>query len=146
VVRRQVLALITPIGHDRTMLLELAAGAVLSVGAVGCGVAAFSAGRDVAAALAFAAALACAGVGMLVAADNGGPSSAVTIVACVVAGVGIARLVVVRSASVTLLSWLDAAMGGSAAAALALTLEADASRVVGSCSASSAWLPWRAEQ
>jgi diguanylate cyclase len=112
------------------MLLELAAGAVLIVGGVGCGVAAFSGGRDIVAALAFAAALACAGVGTLVAADDGGPSSAVTIVACVVAGVGVARLVVIRSASVTRLSWLDAAMGSSAAAALALTLGADATAVV----------------
>jgi diguanylate cyclase (GGDEF)-like protein len=112
------------------MLLELAAGGVLIVASVGCGVAAFSGGRDVAAALVFAVALACAGVGTLVAADDDGPSSAVTIVACAVAGVGIARLVVVRSASVTRLSWLDAAMGSSAAAALALTFEADAAAAV----------------
>jgi diguanylate cyclase (GGDEF)-like protein len=131
------------------MLLELAVGAVLIVGGVGCGVAAFFAGRDVAAALAFAAALACAGVGTLAAADSGGPSSAVTIVACVVAGVGIARLVVVHSASVSHLSWLDAAMASSAAAALALTVGADATAVVAvgaalGAMALSRWQPGRA--
>ena len=108
------------------MLVELAAGAVLIVGGVGCGAAALSKGRDPVAALAFAAALVCAGVGTLV----GGPSSAVTIVACALAAVGAARLVLERSASVTRLSWLDAAMGGSATAALGLTLGAGAAAVV----------------
>jgi diguanylate cyclase len=108
------------------MLVELAAGAVLTVGGVGCGAAALSKGRDAVAALALAAALACAGVGTL----TGGPSSAGTIVACALAAVGVTRLVLERSASVTLLSWLDAAMGGSAAAAFGLTLGAGADAVV----------------
>jgi diguanylate cyclase (GGDEF)-like protein len=108
------------------MLVELAAGAVLTVGGVGCGAAALSKGRDPVAALVFAAALVCAGVGTLV----GGPSNAVTIVACALAAVGAARLVIERSASMTRLSWLDAAMGGSATAALGLTLGAGAAAVV----------------
>jgi diguanylate cyclase (GGDEF)-like protein len=113
------------------MLVELAAGAVLTMGGVGCGVAALSGARDPMAALAFAAALACAGVGTLV----GGPSSAVTIVACALAAVGAARLVLERSASVTRLSWLDAAMGGSATAALGLTLGAGVTVVVAASAA-----------
>jgi diguanylate cyclase (GGDEF)-like protein len=144
-----MLALETAIGHDTTMLLELAAGAVLIVGGVGCVVAAFSGGRDAAAALAFAAALACAGAGTLVAAGDREPSSAVTIVACVMAVAGIARLVLVRSASVTPLSWLDAAMGSSAAAALVLTSGAEAAVVVAGGAAIGAmalsrWRPSRA--
>jgi diguanylate cyclase (GGDEF)-like protein len=112
------------------MLLELGAGAALILGGVGCVAAAFSGDRDRAAGLAFAAALACAGVGTVVGAESGGPSRTVTIVACSVAVVGIARLVHVRSASVTRLSWLDAAMGGSAAAALGVTLGGEPAAVV----------------
>ena len=107
------------------MLVELAAGAVLTAGGVACGAAVLK-GRDAVAGLALAGALACAGVGML----TGGPSGAGTIVACALAAVGVTRLALERSASVTLLSWLDAAMGSSAAAAFGLTLGAGADVVV----------------
>ena len=107
------------------MLVELAAGAVLTAGGLAC-CAAVLKGRDAVAGLALAGALACAGVGML----TGGPSGTGTIVACALAAVGVTRLALERSASVTLLSWLDAAMGSSAAAAFGLTLGAGADVVV----------------
>ena len=107
------------------MLVELAAGAVLTAGGLAC-CAAVLKGRDAMAGLALAGALACAGVGML----TGGPSGTGTIVACALAAVGVTRLALERSASVTLLSWLDAAMGSSAAAAFGLTLGAGADVVV----------------
>jgi diguanylate cyclase len=100
------------------MLPELAAAAVLIGGGVACGVAAVSGKRDGIAGLAFAAALGCAAAGALAdaAADE------LTIAACILAVGGIAHLVVRRSAPVTTLSWLDAALGGSAAAALCLAV------------------------
>jgi diguanylate cyclase (GGDEF)-like protein len=100
------------------MLPELVAAAVLIGGGVACGVATVSGKRDGVASLAFAAALGCAAAGALsaTAADD------LTVAACLLAATGTARLVVRRTAPVTALSWLDAAMGGSAAAALCLTI------------------------
>src|SRR5215216_4193364 len=106
------------------MLLEVAACAVLIAGGVGSGVAVLARGRDRVTAAAFAVALACAAVAMMT------DAAGWTIVACAVATAGVVRLVLERSASVTQLSWLDAVIGSSAAAALALTLDADAVLVV----------------
>jgi diguanylate cyclase (GGDEF)-like protein len=110
------------------MLPELAAGAVLIGSGVACGAAAVSWKRDAVASVAFGAALACAGAHILV----GASADALAVAACVVAAAGIARLVVMRTAPVTVLSWLDAAMGGSATAALVLTLGGDALVALGS--------------
>jgi diguanylate cyclase (GGDEF)-like protein len=125
------------------MLLEVVAGAVLIGGGVACGAAVFGTGRDRVAAAALAVALVCAGVGTV--AD----ASEWVIAACAVATLGLVRLVLERSASVTQLSWLDAVMGSSASAALALTLHADAIVVVAVAAAVgvpalSRWQPSRA--
>src|SRR5215211_7333756 len=100
------------------MILEVAAGAALIGGGVASGVAAVWVKRDRVAGLTFAAALGCAGAAMLTAQAD----VMLMLVACVFAAAGIVQLVVDRAASVTILSWLDAAMGGSATAALILTL------------------------
>jgi diguanylate cyclase (GGDEF)-like protein len=127
------------------MLAEIAAGAVLIGGGVACGVAALMRQRDALASLAFAAALACAGAHVLV----DGSADGLAVAACVLAAAGVARLVVMRTGPVTLLSWLDAAMGASATAALALTLGGDALVAIGGGAAVgelalSRWRPGRA--
>jgi len=127
------------------MLAEIAAGAVLIGGGVACGVAAVMRQRDALASLAFAAALACAGAHVLV----DGSADGLAVAACVLAAAGVARLVVMRTGPVTLLSWLDAAMGASATAALALTLGGDALVAIGGGAAVgelalSRWRPGRA--
>ena len=127
------------------MLLELAAGAALIGGGVACGVAAVWWRRDRLASFAFAAALGCAGARTLIA---DGSSDGLTIAACLLAATGVACLVIARTAPVTTLSWLDAVMGGSAAAALALSFGTDATvAVAGGCAvgdlALSRWRPGR---
>jgi diguanylate cyclase (GGDEF)-like protein len=126
------------------MILEVAVGAALIGGGVACGVAAVWVKRDRVAGLAFAAALGCAGIAMLTARAD----EVLLLVACIFTAAGVARLVVARAASVTILSWLDAAMGGSATAALVLTLGGDAAAAVGSAGvvgslALSRWRPGR---
>jgi diguanylate cyclase (GGDEF)-like protein len=111
--------------HHPGMLVDLAAGSVLLAAALTCGGAAVMRARGRLARVVVAAALACAGVSALASSD------AAWIVACVLAGVGVALLVLEHVPVVTRLSWLDAAMGASAAAALAVSVGADAATAVG---------------
>ena len=100
-------------------MVELAAGAVLIAGG---GFAAWAAvwrpGARLASA-AFALALAVAGAAVLL------DASELTLAACLLAVAGLVLLVLGRFETVSLLSWLDAAMGASATGAVAVVLGAD---------------------
>ena len=107
------------------MLVETAAGAFLTAGAVGCAAAAVR-GRSARGPRAvLAVALAASAGGEL--ADE----PAATLAGCALAAVAIALLVLARLGRVDRLSWLDAAMGASAAGALAVALGAEATAAVG---------------
>ena len=104
------------------MLPELAAGVVLLVGSVACVWAGAIRGSGYLGRLAFAAALACAAMGELTETVSGWP----WIAACALATAGVAVLVLDRMAAVSRLSWLDATMGASSSAAVAVSVGADA--------------------
>ena len=99
------------------MLLDLAAGVVLIAGSVACAAAALL-GRPRLVWLLAAAGLACAAAAELL--DTGDESLAVA--SCVLVTAGVALLVLRLHPDVTRLSWLDAAMGASSTAALAVAL------------------------
>jgi diguanylate cyclase len=103
------------------MLVDLA-GMVLIAAGAGCAGAAARARPPTR--LVFAAALVAAGVGQI--AGDGW----LAIVACALASAGTALLVLECQEAVTRLSWLDAVMGGSAAAALAVSVGAGATPAV----------------
>jgi diguanylate cyclase len=131
------------------MLLHLAASAVLIAGGAACAVAALTRPQGRLARLALAAALAVAAASELLEAFADPAPQALTIVACAIAVVAVARLVLDRFDTVTRLSWLDAAMGGSSAAALALIAGADAAPALAAGGAVgglalSRWRPGRA--
>jgi diguanylate cyclase (GGDEF)-like protein len=97
------------------MVLDAAAGIVLSAGALGC-LAAGARGRGPRAApLVFAAALGLAAGRELFAADDAEWAS---VAACALAVAGAAALVIERNGHPTRLSWLDAVMGASSMGAL----------------------------
>jgi diguanylate cyclase (GGDEF)-like protein len=102
-------------------MIDVVAGVVLiAAGALAAGAAV--AGRsDRLAAAALAAALVLAGIAELV---DEAAAGEFRIAACAVAVAGLALLVLARFGSVSRLSWLDAAMGASATAALAVHLGA----------------------
>jgi len=102
------------------MLLDLAAGVVLIVGSLACAAAAF-AGRPRIAWLLAAAGLACAAAAELL--DTNDESLAVA--SCVLVTAGLTLIVLRLYPDVTRLSWLDAAMGASSTAALAVALGAE---------------------
>ena len=104
------------------MLVDSVAGAFLLAGAVACAAAA-ARGRPSRAGLALA--LAVAGAGELADAEWA------EIVACALATGAIALLVLARVGRIDRLSWLDAAMGASASAGLAVALGAGAAEAVG---------------
>jgi diguanylate cyclase (GGDEF)-like protein len=108
------------------MLLHVAASAVLIAGGVACAGAAVVRPRGRLASLALLAALASAAGAEILAAGGDSSPDGLRIVACVCAAAGVARLVLDRFETVSRLSWLDAAMGGSSAAALAVSLGAGA--------------------
>ena len=102
------------------MVLDLAASVVLIAGSVACATAAF-AGRPRLVWLLAAAGLACAAAAELL--DTNDESLAIA--ACVLVTAGVALLVLRLYPDVTRLSWLDAAMGASSTAALAVALGAE---------------------
>src|SRR4051812_3419056 len=107
------------------MVVETAAGVVLGAGSVACA-GAVVAGRPAPLARAgLAVALAIAAVGEFAGSD------AAELAACAVAAAAIAALVLVRLGPVSRLSWLDAAMGASATAGLAVVLGTDPAGAVG---------------
>jgi diguanylate cyclase (GGDEF)-like protein len=103
------------------MFLDWAAGGVLVCGAVGCAALALRKHSSPLAAVGFGAALACAGLGELAVSDAASLSLWLSVAACVSAIAGLAALIVARLGRPSRLSWLDAAMGASAAGALAVT-------------------------
>jgi len=108
------------------MLGEFAAGAILLAGAVACLGAAVR-GREVRAAqVVLALALATAGVG-----DLAGDSRWPAIAGCAVAAAAVALLVLARFGTVSRLSWLDAAMGASSTAGLAVGIGAGPAEALG---------------
>jgi diguanylate cyclase (GGDEF)-like protein len=127
-------------------MVEVAAGAVMIAGgAVAAWLAVTRAGGRLARA-ALAAALVAAGFGTFLDAGK------LTIAACLVAVAALVLLVVDRFESVSRLSWLDAAMGASAAGALAVSLGAGAAGAIAAGGAAGAlalsrWRPaaawWR---
>ena len=127
------------------MLPELAAGVVLLVGGVACVWAGAIRGSGHLGRLAFAAALTCAAMGELTETASDWP----WIAACALATAGVAVLVLDRMATVSRLSWLDAAMGASSSAAVAVSVGADAAAATAAAGtigslALSRWRPgWR---
>ena len=127
------------------MLPELAAGVVLLVGGVACVLAGAIRGSGHLGRLAFAGALTCAAMGELTETASGWP----WIAACALATAGVAVLVLDRMATVSRLSWLDAAMGASSSAAVAVSVGADAAAATAAAGtigslALSRWRPgWR---
>jgi diguanylate cyclase len=107
------------------MLVELSAGAFFLAGAVACAAAALR-GRARGARLALAAALATAAAGEL--ADE---PERTAIAACAIAAVAVALLVRARFGPVDRLSWLDAAMGASSSAGVAVACGASPLAAVG---------------
>jgi diguanylate cyclase (GGDEF)-like protein len=103
------------------MVLDSAAGGVLVCGAVGCAGLAARSDRRLPATAAFAAALACAAGDELGAPAHG---TWLSVAAVGLAFVGMVWLVVGRCGWPDRLSWLDAAMGCSSVAALAVTVGA----------------------
>jgi diguanylate cyclase (GGDEF)-like protein len=107
------------------MVVETVAGAFLAAGSAAC-VGAVIAGRPARLARAgLALALAVGAVGEL------GGSDGAEIAACAIAAAAIAALVLGWLGPVGRLSWLDAAMGASSTAGLAVVLGADAAAAVG---------------
>jgi len=106
------------------MFVELA-GPVLLAGAVACAGAAVRRIRARSACLALATALATAGAGYLA-----GEARWPVIVACAIAAVAVALLVLTRSGAVNRLSWLDAAMGASSTAGVAVAIGAGAAEAI----------------
>jgi diguanylate cyclase (GGDEF)-like protein len=100
------------------MLLDLAAGVVLIAGSLACAAAAFL-GRPRLVWLLAAAGLACAAAAALVDSDT----ESLAVASCVFVTAGAALLVLRLHPDVTRLSWLDAAMGASSTAALAVALD-----------------------
>ena len=111
--------------YAREMLADQAAGALLLAGAAGCAVAAARAPSGRAGRAGLALALAAAGAGELAG------SEALVIAACALATAAIALLAIARLGRIDRLSWLDAAMGASATAGLAVALGADTVGAVG---------------
>ena len=107
------------------MVLDSVAGGFLEAGALACAAAAVRRPQARAGHAALALALAVAGGGAVV-----GDEWAAT-AGCALAAVAIALLVLARLGHVDRLSWLDAVMGASAAAGLAVALGADAPTAVG---------------
>ncbi len=107
------------------MLVEVSAGAFFLAGAVACGAAALR-GRARGARVVLALALATAGAGELA----GEPEWA-AIAACALAAVAVALLVLARFGPVDRLSWLDAAMGASSTAGVAVAIGASPVEAVG---------------
>jgi hypothetical protein len=106
--------------HDRSMLVDVTSGSVLCAGGIGAAIAAArTPGRRLPRAL-LAVALALAAAGAF--ADSDG----LTIAGAGVAIAALAVLVLEHRPDVGLLSWLDAGMGASAAAAVAVALGAEA--------------------
>jgi len=124
------------------MLFDLTAAVVLIGGAVACAVAAMMGARGSAARLTLAAALACAAAAVLLDsnADRAG------IAACALAAAGAGLLLVEQGVAITRLSRLDAAMGASTMAAVAVALGAPAQAAVAAAGAAgvialSRWRP-----
>jgi diguanylate cyclase len=108
------------------MLIQSTAGAFLLAGAVACAGAVVRGREARGARLGLALALATAGVG-----DLAGETRWSAIAACALAGVAVALLVLARFGAVSRLSWLDAAMGASSTAGLAVVVGAGAAEAVG---------------
>ncbi|HYH88205.1 MAG TPA: EAL domain-containing protein [Solirubrobacteraceae bacterium] len=108
------------------MLVETAAGAVLLAGAVACAVGAARVRRARAAHVVLALALATAGAGELA-----GEEEWPAVVACALGAGAVALLVLSRLGRVDRLSWLDAAMGASSTAGVAVAAGAGAPAAVG---------------
>jgi diguanylate cyclase (GGDEF)-like protein len=130
------------------MLVDLAAGAVLLAGGVACAAMAVARPDGRPARLVLALALALAAAARLLEAFADSAPRSLTIVACAIAVVAVALLVLDRSDAVTRLSWLDAAMAGSAATALAVIVGAGAVPAVAAGGAAgglalSRWRPGR---
>ena len=102
---------------------DVVMGAVLLAGAAACAAAAAQAGRGEPARLALAAALAFGGAGVLV---GGGERDQLEIAASALGAFGVILLVLERSGTVTRLSWLDAVMGATSSAAVAVVFDASA--------------------
>jgi diguanylate cyclase (GGDEF)-like protein len=81
--------------------------------------------------LTFSAALVCGAVAALTGTASAGP----WVAACALATVGIAALVLDQAAAVPRLSWLDATMGASSSAAVAVSVGADAAAVTAAAGA-----------
>ena len=107
------------------MLVDSLAGVCLLASALACAIAAFRGPGAPAPRAVLALALAAAGAGEL--ADR----ESLVVAGCALATVAIALLVLARLGHVDRLSWLDAAMGASATAGLAVALGADARAAVG---------------
>jgi diguanylate cyclase (GGDEF)-like protein len=110
----------------RAMVYDLLAGVVLLAGSASCAGSVLVVRRYRPAWLLVAAGLACAATFELI---DGAPEVVAAAAPGLVA-VGLAWLVARQHEDVTRLSWLDAAMGASSSAALALTLGADAATAV----------------
>ena len=108
------------------MFFDLAAGGVLVAGSAACVAAVLVLGRHRVVSLLLAAGLACAAAAEQIEAGGDGLSLA----ACVLVIAGTVLLVLRLHPDVTRLSWLDAAMGASSVAALAVALGAGASLAV----------------
>ena len=127
------------------MLFELFAGVVLLVGAAACVTSVVVVRRYRPAWLLVAAGLACAAVALLLEADWDQAGAA----AAALTTAGLGWLVTRQHSDVTRLSWLDAAMGASSTAALAVALGSGAATAVAlggtlGVIALSRWRPQRA--
>jgi diguanylate cyclase (GGDEF)-like protein len=122
------------------MLVEIAAGAVLLAGAVASLVAALRGREPRAARVALALALAAAAAGY-----PAGEPEAAAIAGCALAIVAVVLLVRARLGTIDRLSWLDAAMGASAFAGLAVETGAGAAEAIaaGGVAAGLALCRWR---
>ena len=108
------------------MLVDSIAGAFLVAGSVACAGAVIARRPVPGARAVLALALAVAGAGALA-----GEAEPGAVAACALATVAAAVLVLVRCGPVSRLSWLDAAMGAAATAALAMALGTDVTVAVG---------------
>jgi len=108
------------------MLVESSAGALLAAGALACAVAAVRGRRPRGACAVLAVALTAAAGGEL-----GGETEWTAIAACALGTAAAGLLVLDRFGPAGRLSWLDAAMGASSAAALAVAVGAGAREAVG---------------
>jgi diguanylate cyclase (GGDEF)-like protein len=126
------------------MLYDLLAGVVLAGGSAACVASVLVVRRYRPAWLLVAAGLACAAAAELLEADGDAPA----IAAAALVTAGLVWLVARQHADVTRLSWLDAAMGASSTAALAVALGSDATVAVAASGvlgvvALSRWRPQR---